>query len=163
MNMQNLFRAAAIAAVFSAMSAATSAQTLLSSANVDVKVTLASKCRWDTSAPTGLTVNFGNYTAFQPAAQPGSSTTMTVECTRGFGGSPSISWDTGDAKGVIAGLQYTLSLTGGTATPGAAASTTSVGSGDTIDFVLSGSMPALQAGDDQTGQVTQARTVTLSF
>ena len=164
----SLLRAFAAAAAIAAVAPAAPAQTLLNAANVDVKVTLASKCRWATSAPTGLAVDFGNYTAFQVGANTGTTTTMTVECTRGFGTSPTVTWDTAGGSaagvGVVAGLQYALSVSGGTPTAGTAASTTTIGTGDQIVYTLGGSMPALQAGSDQGGaQATATRTLTLTF
>lgn len=163
----SLLRAVAAAAAIAAIAPAAPAQTLLNAANVDVKVTLASKCRWATSAPTGLTVDFGTYTAFQSGAATGSTTDMTVECTRGFGTSPTVTWDTAGGTaagiGVIAGLQYTLSVTGGTPSAGTAATTSTIGTGDQIVYTLGGSMPALQAGTGTGGAATATRTLTLTF
>jgi hypothetical protein len=151
-----------------AFAAPASAQAV--SAGVDVKVTLASKCRWNGgTTPTGLTVDFGSYTAFG-SAKTGTTTNLTFECTRNYAPTPVVSWDTTATNstaagvGTVAGLQYALTMTAGTGSPGAAATATSIGSGDTVVFTLGGSMPGGQAGDDQGGaQATDSRTLTVTF
>jgi len=174
MNAIKSVRALAVMAALSALTSVASAQTLLTNAPVDVKVTLTSQCRWASgSAPTNLTVDFGSYTAFQAEDKAGNSTSLSLLCTRSFGTKPTITWDADDATesaqgdGVIAGLYYKLSLTdaGGsdgedpTATGGATS-----GKPRTVSFTLSGNMPGGQAGTDaKNAQVTHARRLTLSF
>lgn len=156
-------RALAAAAALASLAPMVSAQTLLNNATVTVSVNLSSKCRWATSAPTGLAVDFGTYTAFQTTAQtPATPQTFTVECTRNFGTSPTVTWDGGTNLGVVGGLQYSLSVTGGTPTAGTAASTSTIGTGDSIVYTLSGSMPADQAGQ-QGAAASASRQLTMTF
>ena len=167
MKASNLIRALAIAAGFLAVSSGASAQSLLSTANVDVSVTLTSQCKWATSAPASMAVNFGTYTAFQVAAKtPAAPQTFAVQCTRNFGTSPTVTWDTAGGTaagvGVVAGLQYALSVSAGAPTAGTAASTSTIGTPDAITYTLSGSMPAGQAGDASLG-ATATRTLTMTF
>ncbi|MDB5915193.1 MAG: hypothetical protein JWP22_3868, partial [Ramlibacter sp.] len=163
MNSLTFVRAIALATLAAALAPIASAQALLSSSSVTVSVTLTAKCRWNTAAPTSLAVDFGTYTAFQTTAQtPTTPQTFVVECTRGFGGSPTVAWDGATNLGTVAGLQYSLSVTGGTPLAGSAATTTGIGSGDQITYTLSGSMPAGQAG--ATAAVASAsRQLTLTF
>jgi hypothetical protein len=141
----------------------------------DVRVDLQSRCRVASGA--GTLIDFGQYTAFGSAATPAPSINITLECTRGFG-SPSLSFDTGtDASssaasiaptgvGVIAGLQYSLAVSGGaTATAGSAATTTTLGTADRRIFAVTGSMPAGQPGACAAASCvgTQNRTLTISY
>ena len=171
--MKTIVRAIAVAAAFAAVGSTASAQTLLNNANVDVKVTLTSQCRWQSgSAPTGLTVDFGGYTAFGGAVT-GSTTSLVLECTRSFGLSPTVTWDAvgttaaADGKGVVAGLYYQLSLTGANTSAGAAptvAGGAASGTPRVVTYTLGGSMPAGQAGTDAANaEVTQTRTLLLQF
>lgn len=164
-------RALAAVAALSALSSVASAQTVISSEPVEVKVTLTSQCRL-TGAVSGLTVDFQDYTAFQPGPNAGTTTTIGLECTRGFGGAPTITWDADDAtegsngSGVIAGLFYNLTVgnaqtSAGTA-PTAAGGAAS-GSPALRTFTLGGTMPGLQAGTHAGAEVTQNRTLTISF
>lgn len=167
-------RALAAVAGLSALASAASAQAVLTDAPVDVKVTLTSQCRWQSgSAPTGLTVDFGGYTAFQAGPKAGTTTDLVLECTRSFGTAPTVTWDVAgttaaaDGKGVVAGLYYQLSLTGATTSAGTAPTTATGAAGGTprvATYTLGGSMPGGQAGTDTANaEVTQARTLTLSF
>lgn len=162
--MKTLIRTLAVVAAIAALAPAAQADTALST--VTVKVNLTSKCRWQGgTAPTGVSVDFGPYTAFQTTANTGSpSGAVTLECTRGFGGTPTATWD-GDSAGggVIAGLNYTLSATAGTRVAGTAADASSIGSADTVPFTLGGDMPADQAGAGAGGAQTATRTLTLTF
>jgi spore coat protein U-like protein len=141
----------------------------------DVTVNLQSRCRIATGA--GTVIDFGQYTAFGAATNAAPSINITLQCTRGFG-TPSLSFDTAtDASssapsiaptgvGVIAGLQYSLAVTGGTAaTPGDAASTTALGTADRRIFAVTGTMPAGQPGACATASCigTQNRTLTISY
>ncbi len=151
------------------------AQAVPVTSSFDVKVDLQSRCRVATGA--GTLIDFGQYIAFGSAATPSPSINVTLECTRGFG-SPSLSFNTGtDAStastgiaptgaGVIAGLQYTLAVTGGTtATAGTAASTTALGSADKRVFTVTGDMPSGQPGACAAASCvgTQNRTLTISY
>jgi spore coat protein U-like protein len=137
-----------------------------------VTVTLDSKC---TMAAIG-NLAFGAYTAFQGGVQTATNTTATLTCTRGLGGVTAgfdnnvLNGATGAAAatnaagaGVLAGLQYDILATPGTPTAGAVASATSVGSADTLPFVISGTMPAAQAGATPVGAATQTRTLTITY
>lgn len=168
----HIVRALAAVAALSALSTGASAQALLSNANVDVKVTLTSRCQWSGTPPTGLAVDFGGYTAFQAAAKPGSTTNLVLECTRSFGLSPTVAWNAAagvaaaDGKGVVAGLYYELTLTGAQTSAGTAPTATATPGGTprVVTFALGGTMPGGQAGTDAAGaEVTQTRTLTLTF
>lgn len=157
-----LIRMAGIAATAAlALASGASAQTLLNSANVSVKVSLTSQCKLSAAAPT-LAVDFGTYTAFGSASTPTPSMTFDVLCTQGFGSSPTITWDANSGAGVIAGLAYSLSLSGAPKTAGSAATATAGAGADTLTFTLSGTMASGQAGDSTAAQ-TDTRTVTLKF
>jgi hypothetical protein len=167
--MKNVIRILAAVAAIAALTPAAQADT--ATASVNVKVSLTSKCQWNGgTAPTGITVDFGDYTAFQTDPNPGSTPTVTLECTRGFGGTPTATWDTtnGDASGggTVAGLAYTLTATAQTRVDGDAPSTTvPLGSADKVAFKLGGNMPGGQAGAGSTGTVAGSvnRTLTLTF
>ena len=162
--MKNVIRILAVVAAIAALAPAAQADTALST--VTVKVNLTSKCRWQGgTAPTGVEVDFGTYVAFQGTDNTGTpSGPVTLECTRGFGGTPTATWD-GDSAGggVIAGLNYTLSATAGTRQNGTGATVSTIGTADTIAFTLGGTMPKNQAGAGAGGAVTAPRTLTLTF
>jgi hypothetical protein len=163
MKVFKLIRIAGIAAAALVLASGASAQTLLNSANVSVKVSLTSQCKLSAAAPT-LAVDFGTYTAFGAATTPNPSMTFDVLCTRGFGSAPTITWDANAGAGVIAGLAYSLSLSGALKTAGAAATATAGAGADTLTFTLGGTMASGQAGDNAgAGAQTATRTVTLTF
>lgn len=137
----------------------------------NVTVTLTSACTLGTISPLA----FGLYTAFQTSPNT-ASTTAVLSCTRGFGGSVTAIFDdngtttdssaagaTPTGSGVVAGLNYTLSTSVSAPSPGNAASTSSIGTADTITYTINGSMPADQAGTSSTGLQTQARTFTITY
>lgn len=160
--MKTIVRAIAIAAAFAAVGSTASAQTL-PTVDVNVNVNLTSQCRWNGgTTPGALAVDF-TYTAFQagPVAST-TSPTVTVECTRNHAPAPIIDWDGSTNLGVVGGLQYSLSVTAGTTTGGTAATTATIGSGDTTVYTIDGSMPGGQAGDS-TAAATDARVLTISF
>jgi hypothetical protein len=131
--------------------------------NVDVQVTLTSQCRAATATPALITVDFGTYTAFGAGiAAAATPATLTIECTRNYAPAATVAWDGATALGVVAGLQYTLSVSAGAVSAGAPATTASTGSGDTRVYTIGGSMPAGQAGDN-TAATTASRTLTLTF
>lgn len=167
MKVNSLFRTLAVVAAASALSPAGFAQTLLNNAPVTVSVTLSSKCRFETSAPASLAVDFGTYVAFVGPASPATPQQFNLECTRNFGTAPTVTWDDtadgdADGKGVIAGLQYTLSLTGAQTSAGTSATPTVAGTPRVVQYTLSGNMAAGQAGDASAG-ASHVRTVTMSF
>jgi hypothetical protein len=163
MKVFKLIRIAGIAAAAVALTSGVSAQTLLNSANVSVSVSLTSQCKLSAAAPT-LAVDFGTYTAFGAATTPNPSMTFDVLCTRGFGGSPTITWDANAGAGVISGLAYSLSLANSATVPGTAATATVGATPATLTFKLSGTMASGQAGDNAgAGPQTATRTVTLTF
>jgi hypothetical protein len=132
---------------------------------VDVKVNLTSQCRVVTGA-TNPVVDFGTYVAFDPA-KSGTGATVTFECTRGFGGTPSAAWDTtgGTAAGVglVSGLQYALTVSGGARTGGTASSVTTIGTGDLVKYTVGGTLAGGQAGDGTGGVASVTRTLLVSF
>ncbi len=164
--MKKLLISAAMAAMFGSMASPVMAQT--ASNNFNVSVSLTSQCR---QTNTGTqTVDFGTYTAFQAGAQASvASANLTFECTRGFTPT-STAFDvvngTAAGLGVVQGLQYALSTAAPTTGAGTAATTATIGTGDTKTYVVSGSMPALQAGDcalASCGPTTQLRTLIVTF
>lgn len=161
MKASNLVRAIAAAAVAAALAPAVSAQSV--SGGVDVEVTLNSKCR--VQAGANPVIDFGNYDALDDAGKnlPGAAT-VTFQCTRGFGGTPVAAWDTtngaADGKGVLAGLQYTLTAAGAR-TGGTAASTTSTGSPDLVNYTVNAVMPGGQAGAAAGATLNDSHTRTL--
>jgi hypothetical protein len=162
--MKNLLRLLALTAVVVTFGPSAMAQAV--GGSVGTSVTLSSLCRIQGGgAATGATVSFGSYTAFQLGANPGSTPTVTYECTRGFGNAaPSIGWDGGSAGGVVAGLNYTLTISAPVRTGGVAATNASIGSADTVVYTLGGSMPGGQAGTDGGAAVqTATRTLTVTF
>jgi hypothetical protein len=162
--MKSILRTLAVVAAIAALAPAAQAET--SDATVTVKVNLTSKCRIKPGSDSGLAVDFGAYEAFQPGANTGTAAggPLTVQSTRGFGGTPSATWD-GDSAGggVIAGLSYDLDATAGTRQDGTDATVGDIGSPDKVEFTLTGTMPGGQAGEGNSGAQTATRTLTVSF
>jgi hypothetical protein len=123
---------------------------------------LLSQCTATNSGST--TVDFGTYTAFQGTAATGSNVNLQFSCTRGFTPA-SVAFDTVNGTalgvGVLSGLQYTLSAGAPSAVAGTAADTTTIGTGDAVTYVVSGTMPANQAGSCGTANCTASHTRTL--
>lgn len=160
----SLLSTAALVVLFAAAAPVASAAGV--DASVTVKVNLTSKCQ--VKAGQTNVVDFGVYQAFAASDVTGTGTTVTFECTRGFGAAPTVAWDatggTAAGVGVINGLQYTLSATPGLRVNGTVADTTTIGTPDTIPVDLGGTMPAGQAGAGAGGTVTTAiRTLTVTF
>jgi spore coat protein U-like protein len=159
-------------AVFSWLTVAMSTvQAATVSGNFNVTVNLTSIC---TMATVG-DLAFGTYTAFQSSAQTATSTTATLTCTRGLTG-VTAAFDTAApgstaaatatnavGAGVLSGLEYDILATAGSVTAGTAATASSIGTADSRPYVISGSMPANQAGATSTGIQTQARTLTITY
>jgi spore coat protein U-like protein len=159
----------ALAAALGLMALSSQAATIGGAFNVSV--TLTAKCRVSTVGTPNLA--FGTYTAFAGAV-PATPIVIDFECTRGFGAAPTVEFDTGTDKassaagatatgaGVVGGLNYTIAVTAGALTGGAAATTAFIGTPDTYGYTISGNMPAGQAGD-VTKATTQARTLTITY
>jgi len=141
------------------------------SGNFNVTVTLTSIC---TMATVG-DLAFGTYTAFQTSAKTATNTTATLTCTRGLTG-VTAAFDTAApgstaaaaatnavGAGVISGLQYDILATAGSVTSGTAATASSIGTADSRPYIISGSMPADQAGATSTGAQSQARTLIITY
>jgi hypothetical protein len=158
MKASNLIRVATAAALLAFGSGAFAQSTV----NVDVTVALTSKCQWTGgTAPTGLVIDFGTYTAFQTgSATPATPPTFTVQCTR-KSTTPTASWDS-PASTTVAGLAYSLSAPTSTTVTGAAATGGTGAGADTVTFTLGGSIAGGQAGD-ATASNTVTRTLTMSF
>lgn len=158
MKVINLVRSAAAAAAIAALAPSAFA----ADAGVDVRVNLTSQCK--AKSTTNAVVNFGTYVAFTTTAVNAPATTVSFECTRSFGGTPVATWDGATGLGTVAGLQYTLSVGAGARTAGTAASTSTIGTGDTVDYVVNGTMPAGQAGQGAGSTVQSVtRTLTVAF
>ena len=164
----------ATSAALAVMSAAAPVQAATVSGNFNVTVTLTSVC---TMAAIG-NLAFGTYIAFQTTAKTATNTTATLTCTRGLGGvtaafdTNALIGSTGAATatnavgaGVISGLQYDILGTAGTVVPGLAATSTSIGTGDSRPYTISGNMQAGQAGTCSTTScaATQVRTLTVTY
>jgi hypothetical protein len=155
MKASKLIRVLSAVAVALAFASGASAQTTVS---VAVKVALTGKCEWKTTAPTGVTLDFGTYTAFG-TAKTATASPFTVHCTRTFA-APTASWDA--AGGNVAGLAYTVGGNTGAKVAGTAAAAGVGATADEYTFTLTGNMVAGQAGD-ATGLTTDTRTLTMSF
>jgi Spore Coat Protein U domain len=129
--------------------------------NFNVTVNLTSACLVNTAATA---LNFGAYTAFGSAATPAPTTSITFRCTRGLTIS-GVAFDTagGGNTGVVAGLNYGMSV-GTVATAAGTAATASVtGTADVLTYVVTGSMVAGQAGAGAGGAASSARVLTITY
>ncbi len=159
------------------MLAATQANAATVAGNFNVTVTLDSRC---TMAAIG-DLAFGTYTAFRATDLAATDTTATLTCTRGLTG-VTAAFDTVAAgataaaaatdavgAGVIAGLQYDITATAQAVLPGTAATAGNIGTADTREYIISGNMPADQAGTCATNQTacnvvaSQQRTLTVTY
>ena len=141
--------------------------------NFNVTVTLTSKCEVTTSgaatAGSGApALAFGTYNAF---ATSDSTTTVDIafKCTRGLPG-PTVAFDAagGGNTGVISGLRYDLTVAAapsGNATGDepVLGTPTDLGSANTRNYRISGTMPQGQAGTYSVGAQSQARVLTLTY
>jgi spore coat protein U-like protein len=139
--------------------------------NFNVTVTLTSVCTMGVVTPLA----FGTYTAFQAGAQTATPTTATLTCTRGLTGVTAAfdnvaAGSTADAAatnavgaGVLAGLEYSILATPSAVVAGTAATASTIGTADSLPYVISGSMPALQAGTASAGEQSQQRTLTITY
>jgi spore coat protein U-like protein len=162
---RNHMNKALVAAVTTALVAlAPTAHAVAVSNSFNVSVNLSSQCRALNSGT--LTVDFGTYTAFQAGAATGSNVNIDFECTRGFA-PVSVAFDTvnglATGEGVLAGLQYTLSSAAAVVTGGTAATTATIGTGDNRRYVVSGTMPAGQAGTAPGGAATHVRQLIVTY
>lgn len=159
-----IVRALVAVAALSALSFGASAQAL--TGGVDVKVTLTSKCRLQTVAANPV-IDFGTYIAFQAGPVTPAGVPVKFECTRGYGASPTAAWDTtnGDAAGVgvLAGLEYQLTASGGVRVAGAAATATTGAGADVVTYTVTGSMAANQPGQNSAGVQSHTRTLMVTF
>lgn len=144
--------------------------------NFDVSVTLTSRCEVTTVGTPALA--FGTYTAFSTSAVSATPIEIAYRCTRGLAG-PTVAFDTAGGissasgttatgEGVISGLRYTMAVaaapTGNDAgTAPVTASSGDIGTANTRNYRITGSMPADQAGTASTGVQTQGRTLILSY
>ena len=109
----------------------------------DVTVKLVAKCKFESAGA----LNFNDYTALETAAQTRTAA-IVFKCTRGLT-TPSFAFDSagGGADGVIAGLNYSLTM----ATPVIAAGDTAApgtpGTPDTRTVTITGAMTGEQAGE----------------
>lgn len=160
-----------IAAVVLCASMTSGAQAAQATGNFNVTVTLTSVC---TMAAIG-DLAFGTYTAFQVGAKTATPTTATLTCTRGLTG-VTANFDTAApgstaaaaatnavGAGVIQGLQYDILATAGAVTAGTAATASTIGTGDTRAYSITGNMPANQAGDPTQNATPQVRTLMVNY
>lgn len=122
---------------------------------VDVKVTLAASCVANNGTTNPL-LDFGTYTAFTGASNATPTASVLFKCSRGL--APTAAF-TGGPTYSLAGLSYTLSVTG--STPTAASGTTDY---DAWSFAVQGTMASGQAGDGTlNGAQTGTQTLQVSF
>ncbi|MGB4117161.1 MAG: hypothetical protein WBK51_11505 [Polaromonas sp.] len=127
--------------------------------NFDVTVNLTSACLVNTAATA---LNFGAYTAFGSAATPAPTTSITFKCTRGLTIS-GVAFDTGSGAGVVAGLNYGMTVGTVSNAAGTAATASVAGTADVLTYVVTGSMLAGQAGAGAGGAATSARVLTITY
>jgi len=143
--------------------AATASQTF------NVSATLTSLCRVNA---TTLGLAF-TYTAFGAAQTGVAGGNVIFECTRGFGASPTVAFDTTNGgssltgagatgDGMVAGLAYTMAVSAGVATAGTAATNTTVGTPTQYTYTLTGGLLANQAGDSSLA-TTVVRTMVVTY
>ena len=140
-----------------------------------VSVTLTSACK--TGAASGTGVDFGTYIAFGSAVGPITGPKFSIDCTRDLTGAPTTAFDTTNGTaagdGVVAGLNYKLTVTPrvpavgaglGTAATAATTGQASGGNGTATnyEFAITGNMPANQAGS-ATDLTSRNRTLTITF
>ena len=127
--------------------------------NFNVTVNLTSACLVNTAATA---LNFGAYTAFGSAATPAPTTSITFKCTRGLTIS-GVAFDTGAGAGVVAGLNYGMTVGTVANAAGTAATAAVAGTADVLTYVVTGSMLAGQAGAGAGGAASSARVLTITY
>lgn len=153
-----------------ALSALASVSTSLTHAadisnDFNVTVTLSSQCRAVDSGTK--TLAFGTYTAFQATALDATEIDIEFECTRGLVPT-TVAFDvvngTDVGGGVLAGLNYDLAFAAAVVTDGtdATSAANDIGTADLRSYEISGSMPALQAGEVG-APVSHTRTLIVSY
>jgi spore coat protein U-like protein len=161
-----------LAGVASMLASVPAAQAAVVAGNFNVTVTLTSVC----TMATITDLAFGAYTAFG-AAVIATPTTATLTCTRGLtgvlaafdtsvgiGSTGAAAATNADGAGVLAGLEYSILATAGSPSAGTAASAAIPGTADTRSYVISGNMPAGQAGTFTTvAAAPQVRTLTITY
>lgn len=125
----------------------------------DVQVNLTSACKINTGSATAL--DFGAYTALGASA-PAPTANIKFDCTRGLAIS-SVAFDTGSGKGVVAGLNYDMTVAPVSKAAGTAATATVTGTADVLTYMVTGSMATGQAGAGAGGAATDVRTLTISY
>ena len=143
------FLLSVVATTFLVAALIPAAQAAITPSDFIVSVTLAAQCK---ASNTGLTVNFGTYTAFETSSKAAPSIGLTFNCTRGLG-MPSFVFDTANGNldngnGVLAGLNYSLVTSIGSS-PGTSPTATagSIGTPDVRTVTITGAMAAGQAGE----------------
>ncbi len=142
--------------------------------NFNVTVTLTSRCLVTTVGTPALA--FGTYTAFGSAVTA-TPAQIAYRCTRNLpgptvafdtaGGTSSATGATASGEGVISGLRYTMNVaaasTGNAAGDEPVVATLGdIGTANTRNYEITGSMPADQAGRVSVA-APQARTLILSY
>ena len=126
--------------------------------NFNVTVNLTSACVVNTSPA----LNFGTYVAFGAASTPAPTAAMTFRCTRGLAIS-NVAFDTGSGAGVVAGLNYGMTVGAAANAAGVDATASVLGTADVRTYVVTGSMVAGQAGAGAGGPATSARVLTITY
>lgn len=130
----------------------------------DVTAALTTKCVANNGTTTPA-VAF-TYTAFQTGSATATPASISFKCSRNLA-ITSASFASGSAvssySGVVAGLAYTINLTGGTTPSGGSdATTTTAAVADNYTYSVTGTMGAGQAG--QSGaSATDSQTLYISF
>jgi hypothetical protein len=159
------FLASTLTASLFAITATSTQAATLGPANFNVTTNLTSACQIVAAATPVL--DFGTYTAFGSATTPAPTATIGLECTRNLATPVSFTFDGGTSYGVIAGLNYNVTASSVTTTPGTAATPAlgGVGTPDLRTITLTGDMAAGQAGDCATATcaATVTRTLTITY
>jgi len=158
--MKTLLRSTLVVAALASVPVAL-AQT--ASQDFDVSVTLTSLCR--VVASQTPVIAFGTYTAFQTTANT-NSTGIDFECTRNLAiSSFTIDTVTSPFYGVIAGLNYELTVAAAAVTAGDAATAmlNGIGTADILTYTVNGTMPANQVGDATAAATPNTHTLLINF
>lgn len=160
LQMKKLAASTIVAAVMFAAAMPAAQAATAGPAPFNVQVSLTSVC----TIAAIPNMSFGTYTAFGAASIPAPTTSVALTCTRGLAATPTLAFDA--AFGVVAGLNYTVSSGAPTTTAGTNATPTAGapnGTPTTYAIVVTGAMPAGQAGTDSVGVQTDIRTVTITY
>ena len=149
-------------ALTSIMAAPVMAQSATTPNAFNVVVNFTSACLVNTAAAA---LNFGTYTAFGTAGNAAPTTSISFKCTRGLTIS-SVAFDSGSGAGVIAGLNYGMTVSPVARVLGTAATPTVAGTSELLTYLVTGSMIDGQAGQGASSAAatsTVGRTLIITY